>query len=224
MNFSNKFKVIDKTCLFIGDEMEILIPERYAQHGCLEVTDEVKTLGVFDIKIDGKKQGYLLPARISIQPSKLETVAVDNEKFLKLTLYTNDIFIKNIDIVEDEQLAYVIFYEFLYSGKAPKFLRYDDKAVLFDTVSKITGIRFPTDHVVFEIMNAALNRDMDNIGLQYRLTDMKKEPRPIPLRLVSHAALSTTSKIVGSYMDDGIDAALVNPSEINSDIEDLLQG
>ena len=223
MKNDNLFKIVGKTVLFVGNKLEILIPDRYAQHGCLELTNEVKTLGVFDMKVNGKDSGYLLPARITIIPSEMETITVGTDKFVRLTLYENDVFIKNRDVVMDEQLAYVVFYEIIYGGNAPKFLTYDDKVFLFDTVSEVTGISFPTDHVVFEMMVALLHRDKKDISLQYRLGDMKDEPMNIPLRLVSHAALSTTSKIVGSYMDDGIDAALVNSSDINSDIEDLLR-
>jgi len=219
----NLFKIVGKSVLFVGNKLEIFISDRYAQHGCLELTNEVKTLGIFDMKINGKSGGYLLPARITIIPSEMENITIGTDKFVKLTLYENDVFIKNRDVVMDEQLAYVVFYEIVYGGKAPKFLTYDDKVFLFDTVSEVTGISFPTDHVVFEMMVAMLHRDKKDISLQYRISDMKDEPMNIPLRLVSHAALSTTSKIIGAYMDDGIDAALVNSSEINSDIEDLLR-
>jgi hypothetical protein len=45
----------------------------------------------------------------------------------------------------------------------------------------------------------------------------------IPLNDVAHAATSTTSRIVGAYFNEGVNAALVNENEANSTIEDVLR-
>jgi hypothetical protein len=218
------FKEVGDSCIFIGNKLEIFLPDRYEQHGCLAIGDEVMALGVFDMKInDDLDAGYYLPAKIAIKPSNVELVTLEGDRYVKLTLNKNDVFIKNLNVVQDQQLAYVIFYEIIYGGKTPKFLTYESSAQLFDTVSSIAKVNFPTDHVIFEMMTAMLHRDQDDITKQYRHTDQKRQPLNIPMRLTSHAAISTTSRIVGAYMDDGIDASLVNQSDVTSDIEDLLR-
>ena len=135
----------------------------------------------------------------------------------------NDTFIKNVNVVRDSQLAYIIFYEMVYCGKVPDFITYDMMATVFDVVTDVTGVKFPADHVVFEMMTAMLHRDQNNIGTQYRHSDMEKSPLNIPMKLVSHAAISTTARIIGGYMDEGINSSLVNASEIPGDIENLLR-
>jgi hypothetical protein len=219
----DKFKQVGNSVVFLGNTLEIFVPVSYQKHGVYDAGDEITVLGVFDMTVDGKEEGYYLPAKIVIQPSKVETVSVDDNRFFKLTLFQDDVFIKNTEIVRDEYLAYIIFYEFVCGGNTPNFIKYDDTGFIFDVVSEVTGISFPTDHSVFEMIAAELHRDPDNVSKQWRRTDLKKEPLNIPMRLVSHAAISTTSKIIGSYMDAGIDASLVNASDVPSDIEDLLR-
>lgn len=223
MDYSKYFTRDGDSIIFIGNTLEIMIPMRYESIGVLEMGESIKTLALFDMLLDGTQVGYFLPAKISITPHAIETVMKDGVRFLKATLIKHNVFIANTKIVADQQLAYLIFYELIYSGHTPRFINYDNNGFIFDVVSKVTGIQFPTDHVVFEMMTAMLHRSSDDLNVLYRHTDMKKPPRIIPLRMVSHAALSTTSKIVGSYDEDGIDAALVNASDVPSDIEDLLR-
>ena len=223
MDHSKYFKRKGDQVIFVGKSLEIMIPMRYESLGCLDIGEKVRSLAIFDMIIDGQKTGYLLPAKISIEPLEIETVLIDGDRFLKLKLVNESVFISNTKVVADEHLAYLIFYELIYIGRTPKFIDYENHAFIFDAVSEVTGIKFPTDHVVFEMMTEMLHRDPTDLSVLYRHTDMKGKPRTIPLNLVSQAALSTTSKIVGSYDEDGFDAALVNASDIPSDIEDLLR-
>ena len=218
------FKEVGDTVLFIGDKLEIFIPDRYEQHGCLGIGEDVVSLGIFDMRInDTLDVGYNLPAKIAIRPSNIEIVSIEGDRFYKLTLLKDDVFIKNINIVQDGQLAYIIFYEQVYGGKIPKFTTYDNASRLFDVVGDVTGVKFNTDHVIFEMITAMLHRDKDDITEMYRLTSQTKPAANIPLRLISHAATSTSAKIIGAYLDDGIDSALVNAADKQSDIEDLLR-
>ena len=188
------------------------------------LTNIVSTLAIFDMVINGSiESGYLLPATITIIPTDIEYTQWNGSRHVKLTLTKGDVFMKTTSVMRDTGMTYVIFYEFIYGGKTPKFMTYEDNVFIFDVMEEVTGINFRTSHSIFEMLTAMLTRDQDIVSLQYRLTDMKKPPRTIPLSMVSHAALSATGKIVGSYMELGIDSALVNQSENNNSIEDLLR-
>lgn len=45
----------------------------------------------------------------------------------------------------------------------------------------------------------------------------------VPLRNVEFGAQDTTAKITGSYMAEGLDSAIVNPSDKVSKIESILR-
>jgi hypothetical protein len=85
------------------------------------------------------------------------------------------------------------------------------------------GTEFPVDHSVYEVIFAHLSRSKDDSTVPYRNTDMKDDFKRIQLSDVSHAARSTSGRIIGAYSKDGINAALVNQNVSNSKIEDLLR-
>lgn len=221
---SQYFKRSKDSIIFTGKQLEVYVPVRYGQHGCLEVSESVMSLAIFDMTINGTiESGMLLPAKVTMKPNNVEPILRDGERYQKLTFTNDDIFIVDTHVVRDDHIAYVMFYEFIYGGKTPRFMTYEHIGFIFEIAEQVTGISFPTNSAVFEMMTAVLHRDPNDINKFYRHTSMKKEPLRIPLRTVAHAATSTTTKIVGSYDNEGFDAALINAADTPSEIENLLR-
>lgn len=216
-------KKVDGRLLFMGNKLEIFIPTRYEQHGALEVGNKVMSMAVFDMLHDGKKCGCYLPAKITMIPSEVEHITKDEVRYVHVILKKGDVLMESTKVVKEWKLGYAIFYEWIYGGKKPEFVDYESSAYIFDRLREVCGISFPTDHAIFEMFSAMLYRDSKDISLQYRLGKMDKPPVGIPMRTVEHAAMSTTGKIVGSYINDGIDASLINAGDNSSDIEDILR-
>lgn len=224
MDYSKYFKKKGNSLIFIGDTLEIFIPYRYENHGFLDIGNTITTLGIFDMVINGNiKAGYLLAAKMEIMPTDVETTTIKTNKFAKLILNTNDVFMVDDSIVQDAKISYVLFYEMFHSGHYPEFMNYEDVALLFDYAGKATGDGFNTDHMIIEMITSVLHRKNGDLNTLYRNTDMKEQPMTIPMRLISQVAQSTTAKILGSYMNDGLEAAIVNASDVPSDVEDLLR-
>jgi len=224
MSNNKYFKKVKDSLIFIGNTLDVYIPVRYGQHGCLDISESVIALGIFDMTINGNiESGMMIPAKIKMKPNDINSMLLNGERYQKLTFLKDDIVIHDTHVVKDEHIAYVMFYEFIFSGKAPKFLTYEKLGFIFEKAVEVTGIKFPTNMAVFEMMISALHRDPEDLTKFYRLTNMKKKPLQIPMRSVAHAATSTTTKIVGSYDNEGYDAALVNAAETSSEIENLLR-
>jgi|BioPla2DNA2_1021312.scaffolds.fasta_scaffold97474_2 hypothetical protein len=213
----------DKSAVFTGNEAIATISRRYENYKLLFVADTVRTLGIFDLEIDGHKVGFMLPASIDMCPSKVEDIKIDDENYVKCTFNKGDTFMVDTRVVQSANLAYTIFAEFVEKGKMPKFMKYEDYAFIFDTVQDVTGIKIPANHVTFEIIYAFLSRKHDDYTVQYRHTDMKKPNMFLRLSDTAHASFSVTSKLVSSYLSDGINAAIVNEAENESKLEELLR-
>ena len=225
-NYKQFFNKDDKTkeVKFTGDRLDVYIPRRYENHDSLTVRDTILTLGIFDMVINNSIHvGYYLPAYIGMIPSEVDDVSYQGEPCVKATFYKDDIFIKNTNVVRNQGIVYIIFKEFVSLGKQPSFISYRDSAFMFDSAQKVCGVKFPVDHVIFEILFSHLYRDLDQVTIPYRNTDMTKIPVRIPLTAVAHATTSTTAKLVGSYFENGVNSALVNQSDESSDIENLLR-
>src|SRR5210317_1030474 len=101
MSYKQYFKRTGDKVIFTGSKLEIWIPMRYESLGVLDIGESVSTLGIFDMKVnDSEDVGYLLPAKISIEPTSIDTVIKDGNRYAKLTLLKNNVFITNANVVK----------------------------------------------------------------------------------------------------------------------------
>jgi hypothetical protein len=222
-----KYLVVDKktrSVTFRGDKLEVYISTDYEKHGCLRIATEVFTIGILDLVINDKHNvGFFLPAHIHICPSEIDTVTVDGNEYIKLTLVNGDVFMKSIDVVKNQYLAYVCFYEQIYSGKRRDWMGYDFVMTMFQTIQEVCGVNLGVKQVIYEIIFAYLTRCMDDLKTQFRLGGSDAIHYAMPLKDVAHATGSVTAKLAGPYLGDSITASLVNASDNNSTIEDILR-
>jgi hypothetical protein len=217
------FKRQGTQVLFIGKKLEILIPKRYAKDGYLVESDIVSTIGVFDMIIDGEKYIYNAPIFLSIKPSSSETVVEGGNEYLKLYLTTNDIFIVDTEVVKNATIPYILFIEFINLAHYPLFSTYEILPSLFDNMGELSGLNFNTDRSILELFSTYLARDIAKTNTLYKDTNMEQPPRMVAMRDIAHSAITTTSKIAGSFMAPGINSALSEESTITSDVEQHLR-
>ncbi len=224
--FDKHFKFDNKlgSIIFTGKTMKIRIPERYSSYkGCLVIENTVTSLAIFPMTINGVEKLFFLPAIIEIEFSEMQTVIIDDTPYLELTLFKGDRFMVASDLVANKSLGYILFYEFVQLGNYPVGVTYGNIPRLFDSLKKFSGIDFGVDPSVVEIMFSQLHRDNKDMSKLYRLTDMSKQPHRIPMRDITHAARSTTGRLVGNYLSGAIDSVIVNKSDSSSEIEDILR-
>ena len=209
--------------IFTGGTCVVKILEKFESYGCLSVTDTVKTIGVFDMEVDGVTSGMFLVGMIEMVPSDIETIEENGNKVVKLTFHNGDVFMRTTNAVVEEKNAYYVWMLYIKYGNMMKAMSYEDQAILFDRVSATCGIQFPVDHVVYEVIFAHLSRSIHDLTVAYRNTDMRGPYQRINLSDVAHASRSTSARIIGSYFNDGVNAALVRPNQSSSMIEDMLR-
>lgn len=212
--------------IFNGEKMVILIDKMYEKHKLINVARTVKTIGIFEYKLgdNDKFHGVFLPGIIEIEPSEITFVKDGNKEFIKLTLYKGDYFMKTRKIVKNEQLAYICFALYFEDGKMPSWIPYEKRSFIFDTLKRVTGINFPVDHSVFEIITAHLTRCKSDIFKEYRFSKNPKDILQLKLKDVAHASNSFTARSIGGYLADSINVSLTHKNTESSDIEELLRG
>lgn len=200
--------------IFIGEELKIYIPMRYEVYHMLDITETVKTLGVFDMIFDGKyRAGLLMLATIEIDPSEVDTITVGGVKYSVLTLRKGNRFICQTQVIKDQDIIYAVFMEFITRGKWSHIFGYEDVVKLFDHTQELCGSNLPVDHVILEVIYSHLARAKNDIATQFRHTDMSGEFMMIPLRSVSYATTSTAARLLGSYFNDALNSALLQQPE-----------
>ena len=205
------------------DNMVVYISRHFEKYMMLNVSDNVSALAIFEITVGKESTGFFLPAVVTMSPSSVKFENVNGDEFVRCEFNKGDIFIDDVNVVQNPNIAYVVFEEFIDGGRVPKFMRYDNLAFVFDIVKKITSSSIPAEHAAFEMIYAYLSRDPKNFRQMWRLTQMNGDPKYFKLKDVPHVAVSTSSKLISAYLKDSIASSMVNASEDQSDIEDLLR-
>ena len=134
-----------------------------------------------------------------------------------------------MELVKQATLVYKIFDEFIARGRTPWYLDYNDLAKLFMSADRHAGVNLSTSHAILEMFAAAICRDSADKTKYYRHTVSSQDeihtrpPVVIALRNITHGATNTTAKLLGSYWNEGLTSALVNPSMKVEAIEELLR-
>ncbi len=211
-----------KKVIFIGDKLEVFIPCRFENYGCLRVENGVMSLCVFDMLINGEHAcGMLLPAIIRMAPSEVKRVREDANEIMHLLFHKGDMFMST-ETVQNGALGYVIFNELIKLGRLPNFLAYHQVPQIFDMIEKVTGTNFFVDHAIFEIIFAFMTRSAKDFTIPYRLTDLKGVPTFVPLSAIAQLATTTTSRLLGPYLDQTLDVALTKPATQTNAYEELI--
>jgi hypothetical protein len=216
--------------LIAQEPLRIHIPERFAERGLAEIEDVSYILGFMAIITeDNYYASSTLTAMIRTEPDRIGKVVVDDVAYIELFYEKGSAVIASTDVVVNDNLPHRIYTEMLGKGRIPWYYGYEDIPKMFVDTKKYNGVTIGADFAVWEYISAALCRDPADPSKYFRQRPNAKKdtetltPLYIPLRNVSVGATNVTAKLGGSYTNDGITAALVNPSDRPEKIETLLR-
>jgi len=224
-DISPYFKHEKNKWIFTGTKLEIYVPKLYQERGLLILGDVATCLGIFQLRINGTFYAdMMLLAKLSIEYVSSRVEKENDFEYIVLTLNTDSVFISNSVLVKDNSIIYEIFIVFLALGKIPPFISYETIHHLFDKDKEYCGVSLNVNHSVYEMIYAHMFRSIDEPYTFYRHTLMDKPPQIVAIHQISHAPQSSTARIVGSYLTEGMTAALVDETEHGpSLIENLLR-
>lgn len=216
----------DFSMTFVGESLELWIPSAFEKHGMLEIGENVTTIGVMGMLIDGKYHtGLNILAPITISPSDMRKTAFEGVEYLVLTLQTGDTFMTSYRVVQNPQIIFVIWTEIIERGKLPFWFTYESLLKIFEHARAHTGSGIGVSQSVFEGIIAHISRDPHNISKQYRLTEMQEPFQLVALSSISNATTGTVARLNGSYFrNEGLTSALRNQVEEQQPFENLLRG
>ncbi len=219
------FEKKDNKWIFTGKKLEVYIPRFYQERDLLVIGDVANVLGIFQLRIDDKFSAVMMIlARIDIEFVNTRTETEGGFDYIVLELGTGSTFIANSNIVKNSNIIYEMFIAFLAYGKIPPYLDYTSIQSLFDQSKEHCGVSLGLNHAIFEVIYAHAFRSSDDPYQFYRNTPMNKPPVVVALHQISHGPISSSSRIIGSYMGEGIVSSLVDDTERTpSLIENLMR-
>lgn len=164
---------------------------------------------------------------ISFNPIDSSSVKIEDIEYFKLSYQPGETITDSTTLVKDGLTAARAFDEFLSKSKIPWYLRYQDICLAFQTSQLHAGYNTRTDKSIESFMTGNRSRDPKNTAKLYRYTlksqDDLDKTRPVMLPLTSvSGATSTSSRMAGSYMKDGIVESVVNQTTTLEDSDRLL--
>lgn len=209
---------------------KIYTPVLYEEKGLLSIGTEITILGIFDISVDDKYNGVsLAPTMLRIEPSTINTVDINGDKYYEFVFLPGSVVIADLMAVKDDTLPYHIYDLFIASGKIPFYFTYSDLGDLFSLAEYQAGIKIGANNAVMEMIVAVISRTESDRTKYYRheiskIADQHSNPPVyIPFSDVSYNATNTTARLIGSYYDQGVTSALINPSQRTENIETILR-
>ena len=209
---------------------KIYVPEHYVSSALGSIDEEIHIVGIYGITVDDTYFGVSRAcALMQIDPSSSNVVDINGSKYMEFTFAVNDVVIKNLNLIRTGTLVYRIYNEIIAKGKIPWYFNYSDLCFLFDTAKIHGNADLHADSALLELIASSMARQREDkakfIRHDPKLEDTAYLPLPvyIPLQSVAFNATTTTSKILGSYFNEGLTSSLVTPTTEISSVEDLLR-
>lgn len=210
--------------------LKLYVPERYVEKKLVKIGSEIYVVGIFALVVEDKYYAVSTTnAMMRIKPTTISTVKFEEDSYLEFAFEPGSVVFATTELIRTDTLVYYIFDEFIAKGRVPWYIEYEDLAKLFLSSDKHAGVRLGGQHAILEMFAAAIARDPNQRSRYYRQSLSDKaganEPPPkfIPLRSIVDGATNTTSRLLGSYWNDGLNSALIHPSDKTERVEELLR-
>jgi hypothetical protein len=209
---------------------KIYSPSRYVEHNLSYVGVDVYILGIFGITVEDKYLGVsLLNTMIPIDPTMTNKVKIDDDEYLEFVFAPGTTVFKSTDLVKTDSIVYRIYDEFIAKGYVPWYIGYEELGHLFDSSKEFADANIGTNPEVTQLIASMIARDPNDRTKYFRTAvdsfeEMsKKPPVYVPLKSVQYSATNTTTKLGGSYFQQGVVSALIDNSTRTENIEKLLR-
>ncbi len=209
---------------------KIYSPVRYAERNLSHIGVENHILGIFGITVDDKYYGAcLLNAMVQIEPTSVQKVKFDEDDYYEFSFCAGATVITTVNLVRIDTLVYRIYDEFIAKGYVPWYLGYEDMGHLFDSAKEFANANIGENPEVTQLIASVVARDANDRTKYFRTSVQSVEdlaandPVFVPLKSVQYSATNTLTKLGGSYFQQGVTSALINPSTRVERIESILQ-
>lgn len=226
----NAFIDDEKTHKWIAKEpVKIYFPKRYLGGKLGNLDERFNTVAIFAMVLeDGTWDLHSACSIIPLSPKTSSLVKINQVDYYELGWEAGDVICPNVNLVQRSNLAFEIYDEFITKTRLPPYMDSIDHSNLLDSLANFTGVDLGANFALLRIYNATTSRNPADRTqpareLYTKQSDFHLMPVDrIALRSVAYVADNTSSRLLGSYLAQGLNSALVNPAENIEEIEQIL--
>lgn len=211
------------------ESIRIIFPKRYINDKLGSLDSKFNVLAVFAVMLDDGT--YDVCNVCSVMPLTSESstiIKINGVDYYELSWSKGMVICPNTNLVLVATLAFEIYDEFIAKTRIPPYMDNIDHSTIFDTLTDFTGVKLGANAAVLKIYNATTTRSVkdrtraarEDYKVQADFWGMDVDR--IPLRSVAYGADNTTARLLGSYLSEGVNSALVNHTETSESTEQIL--
>jgi len=222
-----KFKTVGDT-IICKDDIYVMFPEKFIPKRLAIMGPTIKLVSLYAI-LD-KNYNYatvIAPVYITLTPSNVNDVIVNGVMYKLLEFSKDSVYCGNRNLVQNDSFMYDLFTELYRLGNIPWYINYKMLSNIFLESKKYANSNIGNDPLAFEILSAIIARDVKDKKVQYRhiinSIDANKPISYVGIDDRLYAYDNTVAKIMGSYMEDGLTTAILDPEKETTLLSSLLR-
>lgn len=221
---ANELFDITDTQVLAKTDFEVHVPSRYLDVSLMVIGERFLIAGLHGL-VKGDKYAVSNTCNlIETQPAKIEQRKFQGTEYHILHYIKGSPYVVNNNLFVDDVYTYYIFYELIFMGHCPWYVSNTDLQKILHTAQSSAGSPLGKDRVVTSIITSIISRNPKNGVEMYRHYINRLKDTTLPHQVTSLEAIpltvrSTTSKMAGAYMVDGLVSSMNTPSDIITPIE-----
>jgi hypothetical protein len=208
----------------------IQIPERYVERGLAEIGIDTYIYAIYALLLEDDTYAVSnCHSMLKINPFKLLKIKVGDVPYIEFHFLANSPIFHSTNVVRSNAHIFDIIDEFMFQGKIPWYMDYNDVGYLFDTAKTFAGSDVSSSLETIELLASMMARNKSN-RVEYYRTSLSDDPRDsmtspayIPFKSVFYASTNTLNKLAGNYFQQGVVSALVTPTDHVQHLEQLIR-
>ena len=194
-------------------------PKWYLDKDLASIQEVSYVYGIFALIIDDKYSVSTIPTLCSTVPVLVNEVERDGVLYIQFVYGKDDVVLDNVKVVKEELLSYNFFETYIVYAKIPWFVEPLDMVSIMNNLPKYGKSNVGANPIINELVVSFMTRSAKDKRVFYRQTTGKDEYAYVDLMNLYYAALSTTSKLGGSYFNKGLVSAIVQKEKEPSKLE-----
>lgn len=209
--------------------LHLQLPVRFKEIGLAQVGATTYVFGLLAIILETGQYALMnVNAYWELGSAAVDTEEIDGTEYYNFHFKKGDVVFRTKELVCRPELVFKAIDEFVFKGKIPWYVEYDDMGKLFDTAKEHAATSADILPSVMEFIAAYIGRDKADRIKYIRETsssyeEFRKKLAWVPMQSVYWSAPGTVNKLAGAYFQDGIVSAIVNPSERVEKVERILR-
>lgn len=220
----------DKKISISKGDIKIVFPKNYTNGKLGFLDTKFNVVGIHAIVLDEKYYCVsICNAVMPLSPTDVNIMKIGKAEYYVLSFAPGAVICPNLLLLRNNQLVYEISNEIISLGKTPWYLDTELMARLFDSAKEYATVDLGATPSILELKVSSRARDPNNL-LHYRKEDYKTqsdfENLPVsfvPQKSVAFTATNTSARLLGPYLKEGVLVSMVNKSESNEIMEDVLR-